>query len=283
MTLPYAYLIGGIMIQIKNKEFKILVEYIKENYGINLTHKKNLIEGRLGSMLIEKGFKDFSVYLQQIFADATKAGVTNLVNRITTNHTFFMREMEHFDYFAKQVLPYLKSATKQKDLRIWSAGCSTGEEPYTLAMIMADYFGNEKVFWDTSLLATDISVKVLQTAEKGIYPLEVLEKVPPIWKSIYFKKIDNENYQISDSIKQEIVFRIFNLMDERFPFKQKFHVIFCRNVMIYFDYATKMQLIKKFYDMTEPGGYLFIGHSESIDRNETDYQYVMPAVYRKDR
>lgn len=269
------------MIEITNHDFKELIGYIKNNYGINLSQKKNLIEGRLSNLLIEKGFDNFSEYLQDVFADSTKMEITSLVNKITTNHTFFMRETAHFTYFEHQVLPYLQATSKEKDLRIWSAGCSTGEEPYTLAMIIADYFGREKIAWNTKLLATDISVKALETAEQGIYSEQVLHEIPPIWKSMYFKKKDAEHYQMSDQIKQEVLFRLFNLMDERFPFKQKFHVIFCRNVMIYFDHVTKMRLINKFYDMTEPGGYLFIGHSESISRDETRYNYVMPAVYRK--
>jgi len=269
------------MIEIADHEFKELIIYVKKNYGINLSKKKNLIEGRLSNLLLEKGFTNFSQYLQYVFADGTKVEMTNLINKLTTNYTYFMRETDHFAYIKNEVLPYLQATNKEKDLRIWSAGCSTGEEPYTLAMIMADYFGNTKMFWNTKILATDISVNVLETAEKGIYPQEALQAIPPIWKTNYFKKMDAENYKISEQIKQEIVFRIFNLMDETFPFKHKFHVIFCRNVMIYFDDKTKRQLIQKFYDMTASGGYLFIGHSESINRQETAYQYVMPAVYRK--
>ena len=279
--MPYAYFIGEIMIEIKDSEFRELTSYIKSNYGINLAQKRNLIEGRLSNMLIEKGFANFQEYLEVIFADTTKMEITTLINKITTNHTFFMRETEHFAYFANKVLPYLEATNKQKDLRIWSAGCSSGEEPYTLAMIMRDYFGEEKKIWDTKLLATDISVKVLNIAEKGCYPFDVLEKLPATWKANYFKRVNKEVYQISEQIKQDVIFRIFNLMDDTFPFRQKFHVIFCRNVMIYFDQKTKKELITKFYDMTESGGYLFIGHSESISRDETRYQYVMPAVYRK--
>lgn len=269
------------MIEIKDHEFKELIAYVKSNYGINLSQKKNLIEGRLGNLLIEKGFTNFSEYLQHVFSDGSKLEITHFINRITTNYTYFMREPDHFTYFEKEILPYLQATNQEKDLRVWSAGCSTGEEPYTLAMIMADYFDKVKILWNTKILATDISVKVLEAAEKGIYSQDVLQDIPLIWKINYFKKMDTENYQIMDRIKQEVVFRIFNLMDETFPFRQKFHVIFCRNVMIYFDNKTKMRLIEKFYDMTESGGYLFIGHSESIRRNETSYQYVMPAVYRK--
>ncbi|WP_378955266.1 CheR family methyltransferase [Pelosinus sp. sgz500959] len=269
------------MIEISDHDFKKLITYIQKNYGINLSQKKNLIEGRLSNLLIEKGFDNFSEYLEYVFTDTTNLEITSLVNKLTTNHTFFMRETAHFTYFEKQVLPYLKIKNKEKDLRIWSAGCSTGEEPYTLAMIIAEYFGKEKMFWDTKLLATDISVNALGIAEEGVYLFDTLNTLPKSWKLKYFRQVNKDNYQVLDEIKREVIFRVFNLMDECFPFKQKFHVIFCRNVMIYFDHATKMRLINKFYEITEPGGYLFIGHSESIGRDETRYSYVMPAVYRK--
>lgn len=239
-----------------------------------------LIEGRLANVLSEKGFDSFRKYLDYVYSDTTKSEITLLINKLTTNHTFFMRESEHFNFFKEQVLPYLSRTIKDKDLRIWSAGCSYGQEPYTLAMIMQDYFEDKNSLWDKKILATDISVKALQSAEKGEYDEEALEKMPKMWKLNNFKKVNNEIYQINEKLKKEIIFRTFNLMDE-FPFRRKFHVIFCRNVMIYFDAATKNKLIKKFYDMTEPGGYLFIGLSESLNREEMPYKYVMPSVYRK--
>lgn len=267
---------------IKESEFIELTTMIKNDYGINLSSKKNLIEGRLSNMLVEKGFDNFTDYLTFLHADMSKSEMTNLINKITTNHTFFMREKNHFDYFKNVVLPNISHNVPEKDLRIWSAGCSSGEEPYTLAMILQDYFGKQKVLWDTKVLATDISVKVLGMAEKGIYPDEAIDTLPNNWKMNYLKKYDNGNYQIEDDIREEVIFRIFNLMDGTFPFKRKFHTIFCRNVMIYFDQKTKNELVNKFYNITEPGGYLFIGHSESLNREETRYRYVMPAVYRKD-
>jgi chemotaxis protein methyltransferase CheR len=270
-----------MMMSINDNDFVKLTSFIQDNYGINLATKKILIEGRLGNMVIEKGFKNFSDYLTHVFSNDSKEEITNLINKLTTNHTFFMRENSHFEYFKDKVLPFLVSSLKQKDLRIWSAGCSSGEEPYTLAMILADYLGEENPKWDSKILATDISVKVLEIAEKAIYGSESIDKLPNSWKMSYLKKVDKENYQFEDRIKNEVIFRIFNLMDEEFPFKKKFHAIFCRNVMIYFDAKTKIQLINKFYELTEPGGYLFIGHSESINRGETHYRYIMPAVYRK--
>jgi len=269
------------MIKLKDSEFRELTGYMKANYGINLMEKKLLIEGRLSNMITEKGFSNFSDYLKSVFKDTSGNEISVLINKLTTNHTYFMREFEHFDYFRDTIMPYLESSAKIKDLRIWSAGCSSGEEPYTLAMLIADYFGNQSSMWNTKILATDISEKVLQIAEEGIYTQEAVNTIPKYWRLKYFNKIEEDNYQISSTIKNEIIYRKFNLMTEVFPFKKKFHVIFCRNVMIYFEPKTKMELIKKFYDMTEIGGYLFLGHSESVNKNDTNYKYIMPAVYRK--
>ncbi|MEN6313426.1 MAG: protein-glutamate O-methyltransferase CheR [Clostridiaceae bacterium] len=268
---------------ITDKEFWQLSKYIKANYGINLKEEKRaLVIGRLHNVLMQNNFKSFSEYFDYVISDKTGNAAATLINKITTNHTFFMREADHFHFFRDTVLPYLAGKAKEKDLRIWSAGCSSGEEPYTLAMIIEDYFGLEKKWWDTKILATDISSKVLDTAKQGKYENEALANIPVHWKNSYFKKCDSEHYVIVDKLKNEVIYRKFNLMDEVFPFKRKFNVIFCRNVMIYFDSPTKNKLVNKFYDFTEPGGYLFIGHSESLNRDETKYKYLMPAVYRKE-
>jgi len=272
------------MQMITDKEFKRLSEYVKINYGINLTEKKKaMVMGRLRNVLQQKNFNSFSEYFDYVIADKSGEAAITLINKITTNHTFFMREPDHFEYFNKTVLPYWSSILKdEKDLRVWSAGCSSGEEPYTLAMIMADYFGAKKHLWDTRILATDISMEIIEKAVSGVYSCENVETLPEEWIKKYFKKLDSLNYVISDNIKNDVIFRIFNLMNQRFPFKKKFHAIFCRNVMIYFDEKTKMDLVNRFYEFTEPGGYLFIGHSESLNRQETKYKYIMPAVYRKE-
>jgi len=269
------------MIKLKDSELRELTGYMKANYGINLIEKKLLIEGRLTNMITEKGFSNFSDYLKSVFKDTSGNEISVLINKLTTNHTYFMREVEHFNYFRDKVMPYLEANAKIKDLRIWSAGCSSGEEPYTLAMLIADYFGNRGSIWNTKVLATDISEKVLQIAEEGIYAQEAVNSIPKYWRLKYFNKIEDNYYQVTSAIRNEIIYRNFNLMTEIFPFKKKFHVIFCRNVMIYFEPKTKMELIKKFYDMTEIGGYLFLGHSESVNKNDTNYKYIMPAVYRK--
>jgi chemotaxis protein methyltransferase CheR len=148
-------------------------------------------------------------------------------------------------------------------------------------MIIDEFFGQEKPLWDTRLLATDISDKVLNTAIKGVYNKEQVSPLPPRWLKLYFHKDGKENYRINDSIRSEVIFRKFNLMNWQYPFKKKFHVIFCRNVMIYFDNRARYDLVNRFYEYTEPGGYLFVGHSESLNREQTKYKYIMPAIYRK--
>jgi chemotaxis protein methyltransferase CheR len=271
------------MVTITKKEFKLLADFIRSNYGIRLKEEKQaLVTGRLHNVLIQNNLKNFSEYYDYIVSDKTGKAIITLIDKITTNHTFFMRESDHFFYFRDKVLPYLKNTIKDNDLRIWSAGCSTGEEPYTIAMIIDEFFGKEKMWWDTKVLATDISSKVLEEAIKGIYNNEEIATLPSGWKLNYFKKLNDEKSILVDKIRNEVIYRKFNLMQETFPFKKKFHVIFCRNVMIYFDAPTKCELVNKFYDLTEHGGYLFIGHSEALNRNEAKYKYIMPAVYRKE-
>lgn len=268
---------------IDDSEFYKLVDYMKQRYGIDLTYKKTLVCGRLSNELATQGFWNFSQYFDHVMSDPTgNAGIT-LVNKLTTNHTYFAREKEHFDFFRDKILPELvQKEAAGKDLRIWSAGCSSGEEPYTLAMVINAYFGANKESWDTKILATDISTAVLDKAQKAVYQNEQLASLPRNWRLQYFLPKTPESSIVKTQIQQEVIFRRFNLMSEIFPFKKKFHVIFCRNVMIYFDHHTRQQLIHKFFEHTESGGYLFVGLSESLDRDGIRYKYIMPSVYRKE-
>lgn len=271
------------MVTITEKEFKQLSDYIKSNYGIHLKEAKmTLVTGRLHNVLLQAGFNNFTDYYNYVVSDRSGDAVVTLIDKITTNHTFFMREADHFYFFRDKVLPYLASTVKDKDLRIWCAASSSGEEPYTLAMILDEFFGKEKMWWDTKVLATDISEKVLDVAKKGIYSSERIAPLPSHWKKNYFKKFNEENSVLIDKIRNEVIYRKFNLMDNVFPFKKKFHTIFCRNVMIYFDNETKNRLVEKLNDQMEYGGYLFIGHSETLNREITRFKYVMPSVYRKE-
>jgi chemotaxis protein methyltransferase CheR len=270
------------MTDITDKEFIQLADYIKTNYGITIKEqKRELLNARLYNTLLQNGYNSFTEFYNALISNKNSEAVTTLINRITTNHTFFMREKEHFFYFRDVVLPYLESIVPDNDLRIWCAACSTGEESYTLAILINEYFGKNKFFWDTKILATDISERVLEEAKAGIYSAERLSSLPSEWKINYFSSLGDKRYKINDRIKNDVIYRKFNLMEDKIPFKKKLHVIFCRNVMIYFDNETKVELVNRFYDILEPGGYLFIGHSESIARGESDFKYIMPAVYRK--
>ena len=263
-------------------EFNKIRDYIKTNYGISLSdEKKTLVYSRLRTTLADLGMDSFSDYFDYLVKDKSGEVIKQFVNKITTNHTFFMRETDHFDYLRDKVLPYLDETYKSThDLRLWCAACSSGEEPVTLQIIVQEFFKNHNPKWNTEILATDISSQILDKAVAGRYATESLVNLPKTWITEYFTKVDAEFSQIKDSVRKNIIYRKLNLMDS-FNFKKRFQVIFCRNVMIYFDNATRDQVVNKFYDIIEPGGYLFIGHSESITNSGSKFEYVKPAIYRK--
>lgn len=269
------------MLKLTDNDFIRLVEFIKTNYGINLEKKRVLIEGRLTGIVSSSGFDNFTDYINYALSDSSGKETIRLVNKLTTNHTFFMREPEHFKFLESTVLPYIESSVRDKDARIWCAASSTGQEPYTIAMTIDEYFGGRKAGWDTTILATDLDTDVLRTAKAGIYSKDMLEGLPPKWVDNYFKRIDGDNYQVIDRIRNEVVFKKFNLMDP-IVCKKPFDLISCRNVMIYFDAQTKNALIERFYDVTKKGGYLFIGHAENVSR-DTRYSYIKPAIYRREK
>ena len=270
------------MVKISEQEFLQLTQYIRSHYGIKLgPEKKALITGRLGATLAANKCESFAAYYEALMADETGERAFELLNKITTNHTYFMREPAHFKVFQETVLPWVKSVASH-DMRIWSAGCSRGQEPYTLAMIVQDCLGQEIHQWNTQMLATDLSAQALEAARAGIYPADEIASLPERWRKNHFTKISDGQYRVSPALQKELILRSFNLMNQRFPFKKPFHTIFCRNVMIYFDAPTKKQLIQRFYQHLMPGGYLFIGHSESLGRDHEGFRYVQPALYRKE-
>ncbi|MDL2287310.1 chemotaxis protein CheR [Eubacteriales bacterium OttesenSCG-928-G02] len=273
------------MIKLTNMEFEELISFVKINFGIDLATRKVFVETRLQKLMTENKYTDFKSYFEYVCSDFTGVAAANFISGLTVNYTLFYRESYQFNFFTETVLPELvESEAEKKDLRIWSAGCSTGEEPYTISMLINDYFGTDKWNWDTTILATDISMFALQKAVEGIYPIESIENLNPEWINKYFIfNEDQETVSISPKLKNEVIFRKQNLMSYKFNFKQKFHAIFCRNVMIYFDEPTRYALIEKFYDHLCDGGYLFIGVSETIDRNNSKFKYIMPSIYKKEK
>lgn len=267
------------LLQITDNEFKDIVSFVYKKYGIDLSKKRQLIEGRLSYTLKTKGMTSFGQYMKFLQADSTGEELHTFLNKITTNHSYFARENEHFDFLTTVVLPALEK-TRKRELRIWSAGCSAGQEAYNIAMTIDQYFGSRKGQWDTTILATDISTDVLNKAKEGIYPAENLSGLPAHWKSQYFSALPDGRYQVDPKIRKEVVYKISNLM-EPFVIKKPFDIIFCRNVMIYFDAETTQRLVNKFYDALSDGAYFFIGHSESLGKQNTQFTYLRPATYQK--
>jgi len=263
-------------------ELQRISVFMKQRYGIELGQKKIIVNGRLQNYLKQNGWNNYHEFMDAVERDMTGTQEKILVNFLTTNHTYFMREFEHFDYLKREVLPWLRTKEAAgRDLRIWCGAASTGEEPYMIAMVLEDFFGLEKDQWDKKILATDISTKVLQQAMVGIYSAEQLKDLPEQWKWHFFRPIaGGGQYQVTEELKREVIFRQFNLMDP-LPFKKKLHTVFLRNVMIYFDGNTKRELVQRIYDAMVPGGYLFIGTTETIDRSSTPFQIVQPSIFRK--
>jgi len=270
---------------ITSSEFRALRDLVYQRFGINLTEQKqSLVTSRLQMLLQSRGFASFADYYRYLLEDRTNHGLDELINRISTNFSYFYRESVHFDFFAKIALPQLLKEQRSKgdnDIRIWTAGCSTGEEPYMLIMLMMEVLGLEYGQWSAGILATDISERVLTIAGEGVYPEDRVSRVPAKLRQKYFKPAGVGLVKVHERVKEEITLRRFNLMNTELPFKKPFHMIFCRNVMIYFDKPTREALIRRFYTITEPGGYLFIGHSETISRDQNMYKYVMPACYQR--
>ena len=271
--------------RISDREFNAIRELVYARFGINLgDHKKSLVVGRLQKVLMQRGFRTFQQYYEWLRGDPSGEGLEELANRITTNHTFFNREPAHFDFFAGTLLPQLvakRRAENRRELRLWCAGCSSGEEPYTLMMLMREHLGAEAAGWKTILLATDLSATVLRKAIMGVYDTERVSQLPLNLRRRWFVPHGGGHVRVHDEIREAVIFRRHNLMSASFPFRHQFDAVFCRNVMIYFDQETRLELVRKFHQHTAPGGYLFIGHSETLGRDETPYEYVMPALYRK--
>ena len=269
------------MLTINDKDFQRLVTFVHQNYGIDLSKKRQLIIGRLSNTILSMGFSSFEQYIDNLVTNKKPEDLELMLNKLTTNYTFFMREGAHFELFKDTILPYLVETKKDKVLSIWSAACSSGEEPYTISMIIKEFFGAKASAWDTRVLATDISQNALIAAKNAVYDEDSLKELSPGWKSKYFRSTGQPGtYTVAPEIKSNVIFRTFNLMDP-IRFRLKFDVIFCRNVMIYSDQPTKEALVKRFYDATNPGGYLLIGHSESLNKATTPYKYLKPATYRK--
>lgn len=272
-----------------DREFQRISQMVYEHCGINLHEgKRELVRARMATRLRAGGFRSVGDYLEHVLADKTGSEFTTLIDTVSTNLTSFFRESRHFDYLSQKFLPDLIESRQrdgQRRIRVWSAGCSSGEEPYTLAMTLLESV-RDPAGWDIKILATDISTKVLKLAEAGHYGEERVRSVPQQIRGKYFAADRKAaagapaTYRVADHARKLISFRHLNLMAP-WPFTGPFDFIFCRNVMIYFDKPTQEKLVNRYHDCLAKGGLLFTGHSESLTGIAHKFRYVEPTIYQK--
>lgn len=266
---------------ITDGEFERFRALVYRECGIHLSaNKKSLLVSRLAKRLRALSLTSFQDYYDLVAADPAGDELTHLLDCISTNKTDFFREPQHFEFLREQILPELAPV---KRLRIWSAACSSGEEPYTIAMTIADAVDNLRL-WDCRILASDISTQVLAKAAAGIYDEDRVAGLPADLVRRHFLKGSGAHagkVKVKPHLAGVITFRRINLMDDRYPIKSSLDAIFCRNVMIYFDRSTQERVVNKLHDYLRPGGWLLIGHSESLQWVRHPFEHVAPTIYRK--
>lgn len=274
-----------LTVELSEAQFNEISKLVKDLCGINLHDgKKELIKARLTKRLRKLHIPSFEQYLEYVRNDTTGSELTAMLDALSTNLTSFFRESDHFEYLAQQVIPRVAiNATRTgRRLRIWSAGCSSGEEPYSIAITVNETLSNLKM-WDIKILATDISTRMLDRAETGIYDADRIKTVAPQLRNKYFDLVETRPqrlYQVKDNISSLVHISRLNLV-AHWPMHGPFDAIFCRNVMIYFDKPTQEDLVSRYWNLLGPEGTLFIGHSESLTGINHQFKYAQPTVYEK--
>ena len=279
-----------ISYDISKQEFELIAKFVYDQVGIHLSEQKiNLVKGRLSKRLRHFGFNTFTEYYEYLVNDESGEELLMLTNEISTNVTSFFREPSQWEYLEKE-LKNIENNSKDKKIRIWSAACSSGQEPYTIAMFLLNNLKNPGL-WDIKILATDISEEILLKAAKATYSEDDVKGLPKNLIVKYFDKSKKEikgevffEYKIKDSIKSLITFRKFNLVHSSYKIikDETFDLIFCRNVMIYFDAITKKNVVLNLISKIKKGGHFLIGHSESlVSMNKNDIKLQAPSIYKK--
>lgn len=267
---------------ISTEEYQRFRRLIYDKSGISLgDQKQSLVKSRLSTRLRDLQLSTFSEYYDFVLSDQNGEEFTRLLDLISTNKTDFFREPKHFDFLRDRILPELAD---EKRIRIWSSACSTGEEPYTIAMTLFEHVQNPDQ-WDFKILASDLSTRVLAKAAAGTYNEDRFRGVPPEVLRRHFLRGRGGSeglFKVKPHLAAVIQFRRLNLMDSQFPIKNPLDLIFCRNVMIYFDRPTQETLVNKFHRYLKPGGYLFIGHSESLQWVNHTFKSLAPTIYQKE-
>lgn len=272
---------------ISDRDYEFIRHFVYEQSRINLgPDKKELVSARLAKRLRAIGLNSYTEYCDFLQTAAGKEEVTNLVDSISTNHTYFFREIKHFEFLQEVIVPHwLQTHFKkgQNNFNIWSAASSSGEEPYSLGILLQEALQQTpSASW--TLDGTDISTRMLDLARRGIFENDRLRDVRPEWLRRYFQKGVGEwegHFRAKEIIRNRLTFHHVNLLQERYPFTTLYPVIFCRNVMIYFDRQTQEQLVNKLTAQLLPGGYLIVGHSESLMGIKHNLESIKPSIYRK--
>ncbi|MEJ6950815.1 CheR family methyltransferase [Natronospora cellulosivora (SeqCode)] len=266
------------MQHMSSEEYRKFQKLIHDRYGIYMaSHKKEMVQGRLRKVMQHLGMTSFQDLYNSLLSNDRRSSIY-FEHEVTTHKTDFFREINHFRYLAENIeliMTKNKRIERKKEIRVWSAACSTGEEAYTIAMVLKEYLPADI---DVKILATDISSQVLAEAQTGIYK-ENDEQLSSYFINKYFKRKKNF-IEVKEQLKDLVTFRSFNLM-KPFSFQNYFDIIFCRNVMIYFDNKVQGELVKKFYDVLIEGGLFFIGHSESLSQKKHDFKYLQATIYEK--
>jgi chemotaxis protein methyltransferase CheR len=269
--------------EFSDADFRSLAQIAREQTGIALSDaKRDLVYGRLSRRLRALGLSSFRQYRDHLEGADGEREIERFINSISTNHTKFFREQHHFAHFAPNVAGAFVHATNGAPggrLRIWSAGCSTGEEPYTIALVLRREIADIERH-DVRILATDIDTEVLAKASAGRYPATALEEIPHAFRLHLHSIDDRQRIAMGDELRSLIAFRRLNLI-EPWPFKGLFDAIFCRNVLIYFDNETKATLIDRFVNQVRPGGWLYLGHSESLIKPHSGLRLAGRTIYRR--
>ncbi len=273
-------------IEILSQEYELVRRMVYDRAGINLgDNRQHLVQARLAKRIRIGGFENFREYFKFLESDTSGDEIGHLIDAISTNTTFFFRERDHFDFLAASLSDrILQEKWNQCNymLRIWSAASSSGEEPYSLAMVVHHLLKDYPQI-DFKLLATDISQKVLAQACAGRYDADKIKSIPDEYRSTCVKPVDRTRtvYEIVPQIRNYISFAHFNLVQREYPFRFGFDYVFCRNVMIYFDRETQQSVVNRISQHIRPGGFLIVGHSESLNGLKHDLQYIKPTIYRK--
>ncbi len=275
-----------MQMELTERDFRNFSTLIYEKSGINLHQgKRELLKARLAKVLRQFDFKSVGEYYDYLMKDTSGDAFIPLLDVISTNLTSFFREPKHFEFLADTVVPelFLSGAARGSGrIRIWCAGCSSGEEAYSMAMTLLEALPENR-HGDLRILATDISTRVLKMADRAVYEASRVERVPYATRRQFFQKGVKRwsgFYRVKQRVRDLVQFQRLNFM-EPFSFSEPFDVVFCRNVMIYFDKETQEKLVNRFYEVIQGPGYLFIGHSESLTGVKHRFRYVRPSVYRK--